>query len=407
MPQNHLHRTWCDISLDHFRHNIEVIRTQTDKQLIAVLKADAYGHGMAKLCPALIQAGITLAAVATLSEGCALREAGFVGDILILGYSPPASVPLLVAKQLSQTVYDAAYATLLRQVLAEQPNGTRLPVHLKVDTGMYRLGFLHHEQHQADAFAAIQDLVEDPSFDVRGIFTHFAHADSTEPHARSYTALQHQRFCRLVVRLESAGICFPLVHAENSGAISTLLQDDAIPSVCNAVRVGILLYGCAAGESLIGALPLRPVMTLKTVISMIKRVPSGVHIGYGGGRITTRETLLATVPVGYADGYPRALSHAGVMLVRGIRCPIMGRICMDQTLLDLTDLPDAVASDLAIGEVVTVFGVDTETGASILPEQLAPVIDYEIFCGISRRVPRYYLQGGTVVAVTDPLVVEP
>lgn len=388
---NHfLRRTWCEINLDHVAHNIEQIRQRANKRLIAVVKADAYGHGDRYFCVALEKAGIDFFAVSNLAEACALRKAGFMQEILILGYTPAHYAAELCDLRLIQTVYDAAYADMLNQHLVDL--GQTLPVHLKIDTGMNRLGFPHHPIQTASA--KIADICARPALNPVGIFTHFSHADSFCPDDVAYTNMQQQMFEHLLHQLAQQGITFDCIHTQNSGGIIT--QN---PSVCNAVRAGIVLYGLSPSDSMKQELSLKPAMSLKSVVSMIKTVPPGTAVSYGRTFITKRQTQLATVPVGYADGYPRMLSAAGEMLVGGTRCRIAGRVCMDQTVLDVTHLPD-----LAMGDVVTVFGTDQQQCVTVDEiAALAGTINYEIVCGISRRVPRVYIQNDTVMHVADYL----
>ena len=390
-----LKRTWAQVDLDALDHNIREIRSviAPSAKLMCVIKADGYGHGAVPLAKESEAAGADWFAVSNLEEAQELREAGIQKPILILGFTPDSDARLLAQMEISQAVLSESHARQLSSYAQEA--GTRVRVHIAVDTGMTRIGLSARNQTQAlEAVAAYTqtfnkmrfietEIAELPGLLLEGLFTHFAVADEAEAGA-DYTKRQYQSFRLVADTLKGWGISIPFCHCSNSAGILDYPEMNF-----NLVRAGIILYGLEPSSKVRRPLDLRPLMELKSVVSMVKTVGPGVDVSYGRTYTTRRETKIATVPIGYADGYPRALSNLGEMLVRGQRARIIGRVCMDQLMLDVTHIPDVEE-----GDVVTVFGRD---GGAFLPVEevssLDQTINYETVCQITKRVPRIYRGG--------------
>ena len=388
-----LKRTWAEIDLDAIDRNYTAIRASVAEtsRIMAVVKADAYGHGAGMVARTLQAAGADWFGVSNLEEAIQLRGEGITRPILILSYTPPEEAARLSAYHITQTVISREYARQLDAAAADI--GVTLPVHLKLDTGMSRVGFFYHDA-AADA-GVIEELAEVcrlPHLQAEGIFTHFASADEQED--EGFTQHQFDLFTGAVNRLQARGITFALRHCCNSAA--TL----RFPHMhLDMVRPGIILYGLTPASWMDTLLPLTPAMSLKTVTSLVKCIPDGSHVSYGRTFTTDRPTWVATVPIGYADGYPRSLSNVAHMLVAGRRVPLVGRVCMDQCLLDVTGVPNVQE-----GMTVTVFGRD---GNENLPvEELASLsdsINYESVCLIGKRVPRIFYRNGQMIGKQEYL----
>lgn len=386
-----LRRTWAQIDLDAAGENIKQIKARISPGtgLCATVKADCYGHGYEHMVAEMADAGADWFAVSNLPEALQLRRCGVSQPVLILGYTPPEYASVLALNDISQTVFSGSYADALSAAAAAA--GVEVNVHVKIDTGMGRLGFFFHDSAADDpALDAAAAACRLPGLRPEGIFTHFSCADCGDGEA--FTRLQYELFLNAVRGLEARGVRFELRHCSNSAAI---LQYPEMRF--DLVRAGIILYGLYPSADVAKTVPLEPLMEVKTVISMIKTVPPGTPFSYGRTAQSDREMRVATVPIGYADGYPRALSNRAYMLVNGKRAPVVGNICMDQCMLDITGIPDVKE-----GQTVTVFGRDH--GACLPVETLAALtgtINYELICGLSRRVPRVYLKNGTIVQTTD------
>ena len=386
-----LKRTWAQIDLDALGDNIRAIKSalKPGVRLCATVKADGYGHGYAYTAAEMADNDVDWFAVSNLSEALQLRQAGISAPILILGYTPPDLAATLAFNDISQAVYSTSYAKALSDHAVF--SGIKVNAHIKLDTGMSRLGFLYHDSvEDYPRIAEIEAVCRMPGLYPEGIFTHFSSADCAD--GEVFTRLQYDLFLSAIGRLEARGVTFPLRHCSNSAAI---LQYPEMQ--LDMVRAGIILYGMYPSGAVARTLPLTPVMELKTVISMIKTVPPDTAVSYSRTFRSDRPMRLATVPVGYADGYPRLLSNRAYMLVNGKKAPVVGNVCMDQCMLDVTDVPDA-----AEGQTVTVFGVDR--GAALSADTLAEtagLINYELVCGISKRVPRVYKRQNEVVQITD------
>lgn len=387
-----LRRTWAQIDLDAAGDNIKQIKARVapGTKLCATVKADCYGHGYERMVAEMAAAGADWFAVSNLPEALQLRRCGVSQPVLILGYTPPEQAPVLALNDISQTVFCASYAEALSAAAAAKA-GVQVSVHVKIDTGMGRLGFFYHDsaagEAALDAAAAACRL---PGLRPEGIFTHFSCADCAD--GEVFTRLQYDLFLGAVAGLENRGVRFELRHCSNSAAILEYPEMHF-----DMVRAGIILYGLYPSADVEKTVPLEPLMEVKTVISMIKTVPPGTPFSYGRTAESDREMTVATVPIGYADGYPRALSNRAYMLVNGKKAPVVGNICMDQCMLDITGIPDVKE-----GQTVTVFGRDS--GETLPVETLAALtgtINYELICGLSRRVPRVYLKNGQIVQTTD------
>ena len=379
-----LKRTWAEISLDNLEHNYRALRARTPQgcKFLGVIKADAYGHGAVPVSGTLSELGCEYLAVSNLEEAVQLRRGGIRTPILILGYTPPEYADTMVFMDLTQEIHSLDYA----RALEERLRGTNyiLNVHLKLDTGMGRIGFLAYGEHsELPQLAAFSQLTH---LRVEGAFTHFSAADSRREDDERYTELQYARFCDALAELDSYGLHPALRHCANS-AVTILHPEYSL----DMVRGGIALYGCAPDVDCEGLLDLRPVMTLRTTIAQIRDVAAGTPISYGRTFTAPRDLRMAVLPIGYADGLSRGLSGKVSFRLRGQDVPVIGRICMDMCMVDITSVPDA-----KVGDELTLFGYD-EDGARVPVERLAEAsgtISYEILCTLSKRIARLYYSGG-------------
>lgn len=373
-------RVYAKINLDAIVHNLKAIHSllKPDTQVIAVVKTDGYGHGANEVAKVLQDIPYVFGfAVATAPEAFALRACGVQKPILVLGCVFEEHDKLLVEQEIRPAVF--TIETARRLSLAAQEAGKDLAVHIKLDTGMGRIG-MPADEESVKTIAQISAL---PHIIIEGIFTHFANADETD---KSMANRQLEQFLQVRRNLEAAEVAIPYYHCSNSAGIIDLPQADT-----GLVRAGIILYGMLPSEEVQkGRIRLRPAMELKSTIAYIKSLPAGRSISYGCTYTTKQPERIATIPVGYGDGYPRSLSNKGYVLIRGKRAPIRGRICMDQFMVDVTDIADA-----KIGDPVTLAGTDGP--ACITLEELGELsgrFHYEFACGISKRVPRIYDKGG-------------
>ncbi len=370
--------TVAEIDLSALSANLRLIRKRIGpgREILAVVKADAYGHGAVAVSKRLREEGVERLGVATVEEGAELREAGITAPILLLGGVFPEDLEGAVAYDLTPVVYRSEILEPLSRVARH--TGRRVPVHVKVDTGMGRVGV---PAERAATF--IRQVVATEGIVLEGLMTHFAEADLAD---KSFASRQLALFESLIRDLRKMGIAVPRCHVANSAAIL-----DFPSAFFNCVRPGLLLYGCfpSPPEGRRGGDPeVQGVLSLKTRILYIKEVPTGTPISYGRTFITRRPSRIATLPIGYADGYSRALSNRGEVLIRGKRVPVVGRVCMDLTMVDVTDALEAGSSDEAV-----LIGRQGE--ARIAAEEVAEragTIPYEILCGIGRRVRRVYVE---------------
>jgi alanine racemase len=370
--------TIAEIDLSALRHNYFQVKKAipADCGILAVVKADAYGHGFVDVTRQLENLDVTAFGVAFLAEGIQLRKSGIDRPVLILGGIYPGQERKCVGFNLSTTVFTYEQARLLNDVAGRLYR--KANIHVKIDTGMGRLGIPHGE-----AASFFRELAGLKQLHLEGIVSHFASADELDETGRSYTGRQAELFAEVLVTARQAGFAPRFVHIANSAAAFSM----DLP-FCNLVRPGIVLYGALPSPDFRGKMALKPVMSLKSRIGMLKWVDPGTCISYARRYVAPARTLVASVPVGYADGYTRALTNKGEAIVRGERAGVIGTVCMDWIMLDVTAI-----ADVAVGDEVTLMGCDRE-GRCVTAEELAEcagTIPYEIFCGISKRVPRIYI----------------
>jgi len=371
--------TVAEIDLSAVRHNFFQIKKAIPRgcDILAVVKADAYGHGFMDIAMELESLGVNAFGVAFLAEGIQLRKSGIDRPVLVLGGLYPGQEKKCIGFNLSTAIFSPEQARLLNYVAGKLYRKAK--VHVKIDTGMGRLGIPYR-----DAAAFFEKLKGMKNVELEGIISHFASADELDAQSRGYTDRQAAIFAGVIEAAKEQGLSPRYIHIANSAAAFS--RD--LP-FCNLVRPGIALYGALPSADFQGKIDLKPVMRLKSKVAMLKWVEPGTSISYARRYVAEGKTLVASVPVGYADGYSRALTNRGEAIVRGRRAPVIGSVCMDWIMLDVTDIPG-----VAVEDDVTLLGCDRE-GNCIHAEELASktgTIPYEIFCGISKRVPRVYLK---------------
>jgi alanine racemase len=368
--------TICEIDLSALRHNFRELKKKAEgRQILSLVKANAYGHGSVAVSRVLVSEGVSCLGVASVEEGMELRRAGVGVPILCLGGSLGAGASDLLEYGLTPVVFNEEGIRFLQQ--SHPGNDRPLEVHLKVDTGMGRLGILPE-----DLEGVLSLLHGSPALKLQGVMTHLARADESE---EGPTEEQRKVFLGMEKKVRGAGFQVPIFHLANSAALIDGKLDET-----SLVRPGIALYGAYPHPRFQDKIDLRPVMTWKSEIISLKDVPVGTPVSYGGTFVTRRRSRIAVMPVGYADGYSRLFSNRGEVLVRGVRVPVAGRVCMDLTMLDVTDLPE-----VGLGDEVVLIG--SQGQSSIRAEELADkigTISYEIFCAVSSRVPRIAVSGG-------------
>lgn len=366
---------WAEIDLSAISHNIREIRrvTAPAARVMAVVKADGYGHGAVEVSRTALACGAEWLGVARTGEGAALRDAGIEAPVLVLGYTPPEQFREVLERRLAQAVYNRKMALDLAAEAGK--TGEKARVHLKVDTGMGRLGWLAGAG--AGACGEILDLARNPHLELEGIFTHFAAADALD---QNYTLEQFYRFMELTEQLRRSGLEFPLKHAANSAALLGMPETHL-----DLVRAGIAIYGLKPSDEVnYSNVRLHPALELKARVAYVKEVPAGFAVSYGCTYRTGRATCIATLPLGYADGYPRLLSSRGEALIHGCRAPVVGRVCMDQIMVDVGHIQNVKMGDEAVligrqgDEEITTGEVAARVGT----------IHYEIVSQINARVPR-------------------
>ncbi len=375
MKQLSYRDTWAEVSLEAIRYNTKQFKDFIDDSvhLMAVVKADGYGHGAVPVAQAAIQAGADYLAVALLDEALQLREAGITHPILVLGYTANRSIPDAIKADIDLTVF--TQESLEEIILQSSQLNKNVSIHIKVDTGMSRIGV----QSKEDALSIASRTKDSSHVILKGIFTHFANADSEDP---SYTYMQFERFTSVISYLEQHQITIPLKHCCNSAGTMNF------PSMhLDMVRVGIALYGLYPDASLKGhSIKLKQAMSLKTKIAWVKNVAMSQPISYGCTYVPTHDSVIATLPIGYADGLSRLLSNKGEFLLHEQKVPVVGRVCMDQLMIDVTNVPQS-----KLGDVVTIFG-NTDSSFQSVDEiaKLMGTINYEVVCLIGNRIPRVY-----------------
>ena len=379
-----LKRTWAEVSLDNLEHNYRAIQNHIPEgcRFLGVMKADAYGHGAVPLSHALCELGAEYLAVSNLEEAIQLRRGGVRAPMLILGYTPASFADTMVFMDITQEVHSLEYAKELDTALA----GTNyiLNVHLKLDTGMTRIGFFAYDHERT--LPELLEVCGLPHLHVEGVFTHFCVADSKAPEDEAFTRTQYARFTAMLDALAAHGIRPELRHCASSGA--TILYPEL---ALDMVRPGIATYGHAPSEDAEGILDLRPLMTVRTTVAQLREIPAGTSISYGRTYTAERDMRVAVLPIGYADGLLRGLSGKVSFRIRGRMARSVGRICMDMCMVDVSEIPG-----IRVGDEAALFGYDTD--GTLLPceriAQQAGTISYEILCGISKRIPRIYMQDG-------------
>ena len=383
-----LRPVWAEIDLDSLAHNIKEVRRITNKEAIvtAVVKANAYGHGSIEAAKVFLENGANRLAVATLSEAVELRRADIDAPILILGYTPDSQHKIAVENDIIEAIYTLESAEKLSQVAGNL--NKKAKVHIKVDSGMGRIGFPPVDS----SIDKIEKISKLPNLEIEGIFTHFAKADEVD---KAYTGKQFKNYKWVIEKLKDKNIQIPIKHVSNSAATIDLPEYNL-----NMVRGGIMIYGLYPSDEVDKEkVSLKPAMTLKA-ISHLKEVPEGTGISYGQIFVTKRKSKIATIPIGYADGFTRLLTSKAEVAIKGKRAPIVGKICMDQCMIDVTDI-----EDVKVGDEVVLFGDGTNGVPHIdeVAEKLG-TINYEIVCMVGRRVPRVYIKDGKIIKIIDYLL---
>lgn len=377
--------TWIEISLDNVENNIKNFKKllSSDTALMAVVKADGYGHGAKEIAETAIKAGATYLAVAFLDEAVVLRKAGFSIPILVLGYTSldTETIEKAIDYGLTLTVYSKEAVESIQQLADQKKKVCR--IHLKIDSGMNRIGVRTAEE----ALQVVASITSDYLL-LEGVFTHFADADAIES---TFVHEQFSHFMHIVSEIQQAGYTIPIKHCCNTAATI------AYPEMhLDMVRIGIGLYGLYPEQHLQDHIELKPAMTFKTKPILIKKVPAGQSVSYGRTYTTTKDSIIATIPVGYADGFSRALSNNGNVTLDGHKAPIVGRVCMDQTMVDLSEI-DPVHFD----KEIILFG-DPKDNCISISEVAAQMntIHYEVACLVGKRVPRVYLNHNKIISAT-------
>ncbi len=380
-------RIYARINMDNLRYNITKMKSlvKPDMKIMVVIKADAYGHGSVEVAKRIDDLS-DYYGVATIDEAIELRNAGINKPILIIGYTASYEFEKLIKYDIAQAVYDVEECQKLSDLAVSM--GTKVKVHMKVDSGMSRIGFPVSEE----GYQAAKKLKDMSGLEIEGIFTHYAKADEID---KKYAYGQKQKFLKFISEMESAGISFPIKHIDNSAGTMEMDDDDF-----DMVRVGIVTYGLYPSDEVDESIIIKPVMSLVAHVAHVKTLPAGVGVGYGWTYVTDKETKVATVTVGYADGYPRAQSNIGRVIIRGEYAPIIGRVCMDQIMVDVTHIPEVKLND----EVILIGGIEDKYIS--VEEVAAPAasFNYELICNIGRRVPRVYHEQGKDTVCNNYLI---
>lgn len=353
--------------------------------MVAVIKTDGYGHGAVQVASMLESYDYVWGyAVATLDEAVVLRAAEIQKPILVLGCIFPDQYWEMLKYEIRMNVYTKEMAEAISALAVEK--GEQAYVHIKLDTGMARLGFSAEES----SIEEIKEIAELPNLVLEGVFTHFAKADEED---KTFTMMQLEKFEWMTQRLEEEGVTFPYVHASNSAGIIDVRRADY-----NLVRAGIAIYGLYPSEEVDKEkVQLKPALSLKSHIAFVKDIPAGTPVSYGGDFVSEHQMRIATIPIGYGDGYPRSLSDTGYVLIRGKKAPIIGRICMDQFMVDVSDIPE-----VKFGDKVTLIGRDQEEYLPVEKlSELSGRFNYEFVCDLGKRIPRVYVQDGKVEEQVD------
>lgn len=380
-------RVYAKIDLDAVAWNMEQMKKNLKEgtEMVAVIKTDGYGHGAVQVASMLESYDYVWGyAVATLDEAVVLRAAEIQKPILVLGCIFPDQYWEMLKYEIRMNVYTKEMAEAISALAVEK--GEQAYVHIKLDTGMARLGFSAEES----SIEEIKEIAELPNLVLEGVFTHFAKADEED---KTFTMMQLEKFEWMTQRLEEEGVTFPYVHASNSAGIIDVRRADY-----NLVRAGIAIYGLYPSEEVDKEkVQLKPALSLKSHIAFVKDIPAGTPVSYGGDFVSEHPMRIATIPIGYGDGYPRSLSDTGYVLIRGKKAPIIGRICMDQFMVDVSDIPE-----VKFGDKVTLIGRDQEEYLPVEKlSELSGRFNYEFVCDLGKRIPRVYVQDGKVEEQVD------
>lgn len=380
-------RVYAKIDLDAVAWNMEQMKKNLKEgtEMVAVIKTDGYGHGAVQVASMLESYDYVWGyAVATLDEAVVLRAAEIQKPILVLGCIFPDQYWEMLKYEIRMNVYTKEMAEAISALAVER--GEQAYVHIKLDTGMARLGFSAEES----SIEEIKEIAELPNLVLEGVFTHFAKADEED---KTFTMMQLEKFEWMTQRLEEEGVTFPYVHASNSAGIIDVRRADY-----NLVRAGIAIYGLYPSEEVDKEkVQLKPALSLKSHIAFVKDIPAGTPVSYGGDFVSDHPMRIATIPIGYGDGYPRSLSDTGYVLIRGKKAPIIGRICMDQFMVDVSDIPE-----VKFGDKVTLIGRDQEEYLPVEKlSELSGRFNYEFVCDLGKRIPRVYVQDGKVEEQVD------
>lgn len=389
-----LKRSWATIDLDAVARNIAAVRSRLkpDCLLMAVVKADAYGHGDRFVASQMARAGVDWFGVSNIDEAISLRRHGICHPTLIFGPTPVQMANLLSHYNITQMIPSLEYARSLQEIA--QASETVLDVHIKLDTGMSRLGFLAYGEDWERSLQEIREVASMPNLHITGTFTHFAVADEDSPESVAFTHLQFQRFQEALAQMEALGIPTGIRHCCNSAGVINYPEMHL-----DMVRPGNILYGLSPSADCRGRMDLSPVMSLYSTLTLVKTVAAGTTLSYGRIFTAPRAMRIGTVSIGYADGFERNLSGKASVLIRGKFAPVVGRVCMDQLMVDLSDIPDAQALDL-----VTIVGKDGENAISFDDfAALSGTVNYEKVCLVGKRVPRVYQKGGMDIGIAEYL----
>ena len=380
-----LRPAWAEIDLDAIAYNTRNIKKLIgDKDLIAVVKANCYGHGVIDIIPTLLENGVSRFAVAMISEALEIRDNKITAPVMILGFTPLYLGEELINNNIEQTVYDLDYAKELSKIALTL--NKKAKIHIAIDTGMGRIGFLPNEK----SIDNITEICSLEGIEVIGIFTHFSTSDEKD---KEYSHEQFTKMLSVMDTLKKRGIDIPLKHVANSGAIIDLPD-----TYLDAVRAGIILYGYYPSDEIDkNNLALKPALTLKATITNVKTLEKDMYVSYGRTFKTSNETIVATIPVGYANGYLRKLAENGKVIIKGEFAPIIGRICMDQFMIDVTNIPD-----VKIGDEVILLG--EKNGLKYNADDMAKKLDtinYEVTCMLKSRLPRVYIKDTHIINVKN------
>jgi alanine racemase len=381
-----LRPVWAEIDLDAIANNMrEIRRISESKEIIAIIKADGYGHGAIDIAPVLLENGADRIGVAVITEAVELRNSGIEAPMMVLGFTPPTLYERILEHNIEQTIFNYDDAKELSRIATEKNKIVK--IHIAIDTGMGRIGFLPNEESAQEVY----EISKLPNIEIVGLFTHFSSADDLD---KAYTHLQIKKYNEFNEKLIDLGVDIPLKHVSNSAGII-----DLPIAHYNAVRPGIILYGCYPSEEVMKEkINVKPVMSLKANIIHVKTLGEGEYVSYGRTFRTEKETVIATLPLGYADGYTRLLFGKAKVIVNGKYAPVVGRICMDQCMIDVTHI-----DGVKIGDEVILIGKD-EYNNVITAEDIAKqvgTINYEVVCAVSKRVPRVYKKGGKIINIRN------